>query len=135
MQRRLVAAVVAAIVVSVGWASVAQADQATLPGYIGALAPGDTREGAFTLVVAGAGIPNVAYDHGASFAAGETVTATITPTVEPAGFGKVELISTDTLTGTVSADWNTGQYGEFGEIAFGPDVSLRYTAPSLGDLG
>ena len=32
-------------------------------------------------------------------------------------------------------DWKAGEVGEFGDIFFGPELSLRYTAPSLGDLG
>lgn len=135
MPRRLVAALVTAVVVAVGGASSAHADQATLLDFVESIPPGETAVWTFTLVVAGAGIPNVAYENAESFAAGETVTATITPIVEPAGFGTAELVGSGTLTGTASDDWNTGENGEVGEIVFGPELSLRYTAPSLGDLG
>lgn len=135
MPRSLIAAVVAAIVVAVGGASNAQADQATLLDFVDSIPPGETAEWTFTLVVVGAGIPNVAYENAESFAAGETVTATITPIVEPAGFGTVDLVGSGTLTGTAPDDWKAGEVGEFGDIFFGPELSLRYTAPSLGDLG
>lgn len=135
MPRSLVAAVVTAVVVAIGGASNAQADQATLLDFVGSIPPGETAEWTFTLVIAGHGIPNVAYENAESFAAGESVTATISPVVEPAGFGTVELVGSGALTGTASDDWNTGEHGEFGDITFGPAFSLRYTAPSLGDLG
>jgi hypothetical protein len=135
MPRSLVAAVVTAIVVALGGASYAQADQATLLDFVDSISPGETADWTFTLVIAGHGIPNVAYENAESFAAGETVSATITPVVEPAGFGTVELVGSSTLTGIASDDWKTGENGEFGDITFGPEFSLRYTAPSLGDLG
>ena len=135
MPRRLITAVLTAVVVALGGASSALADQATLLDFVDPIPPGETATWTFTLVVVGAGIPNVAYENAESFAAGETVTATITPIVEPAGFGTVELVGSDTLTGTASEEWNTGENGELGEIVFGPELSLRYTAPSLGELG
>ena len=135
MLRRLLAPVVMAVVFTVGWAQTVRADQAVLLDFVGPIAPGETAEWSFTLAVATAGIPNVAYENVDSFAAGETVTATIAPVVEPEGFGIVELVSDDTLTGTASDDWNTGEVGEFGELEFAPGVTLRYTAPSLVELG
>jgi hypothetical protein len=134
MPRRLVTAAVTAVVVALAGASTAHADQATLLDFVESIPPGEAAVWTFTLVVAGAGIPNVAYENADSFVAGETVTATITPIVEPAGFGTVELVGGGTLTGTASDDWNTGEGGEIGAIVFGPELSLRYTAPSLGDL-
>jgi len=135
MLRRLLAPVVMAVVFTVGWAQTVRADQATLLDFVPPIAPGETAEWSFTLVVVGAGIPNVDYENAASFAVGETVTATIAPVVEPEGFGTLELLSDATLTGTTSDDWNTGESGEFGEIDFAPGVTLRYTAPSLEQLG
>ena len=135
MLRRLLAPVVMAVFVAGGWAQTVRADQAVLLDFVGPIAPGETAEWSFTLVVAGAGIPNVAYENAESFAKGETVTATIAPVIEPEGFGSVELLSDHTLTGTTSDDWNTGEFGEFGQIDFAPGVTLRYTAPSLEDLG
>jgi hypothetical protein len=135
MLRRLLAPVVMAAVLAVGWAQTVRADQAVLLDFVGPIAPGETAEWSFTLAVGTAGIPNVAYENADSFAAGETVTATIAAVVEPEGFGTVELVSDDTLTGTASDDWNTGEVGEFGELEFAPGVTLRYTAPSLVELG
>jgi hypothetical protein len=126
MLRRLLAPVVMAVVFTVGWAQTVRADQATLLDFVPPIAPGETAEWSFTLVVVGAGIPNVAYENAETFADGETVTATIAPVIEPEGFGTVELLSDDTLTGTKPA--------EFGELEFAPGVTLRYTAPSLEDL-
>lgn len=135
MLRRLLAPVVMAVFVAVGWAQTVRADQAVLLDFVPPIAPGETAEWSFTLAVAGAGIPNVAYENADSFAVGETVTATIAPVIEPEGFGTVELLSEDTLTGTTSDDWNTGEFGEIGEIEFAPGVTLRYTAPSIERLG
>jgi hypothetical protein len=135
MLRRLLAPVVMAVFVAVGWAQTVRADQAVLLDFVPPIAPGETAEWSFTLAVAGAGIPNVAYENAESFAVGETVTATIAPVIEPEGFGTVELLSEDTLTGTTSDDWNTGEFGEIGEIEFAPGVTLRYTAPSIEQLG
>jgi hypothetical protein len=133
--RRLLAPLVMAVFVAVGWAQTVRADQAVLLDFVGPVAPGETAEWSFTLAVATAGIPNVAYENADSFAAGETVTATIAAVVEPEGFGTVELVSDDTLTGTASDDWNTGEVGQFGHLEFAPGVTLRYTAPSLEQLG
>ena len=133
--RRLLAPVVMAVVVAVGWAQSVRADQAVLLDFVGPISPGETAEWSFTLVVASAGIPNVAYENAERFAAGETVTATIAAVVEPAGFGTVELVSDDTLTGTTSDDWSTGEFGASGELEFAPEVTLSYTAPSLAQLG
>ena len=135
MLRRLLAPVVMAVVFTVGGAQTVRADQAVLLDFVGPIAPGETAEWSFMLAVATAGIPNVAYENADSFAAGETVTATIAAVVEPEGFGTVELVSDDTLSGTASDDWNTGEGGEFGELEFAPGVTLRYTAPSLEQLG
>jgi hypothetical protein len=127
MFRRLSAAAVTAAVLAFGGAPAVRGDQATLLDFVEQIGPGETAEWSFTLVIVGAGIPNVAYENADSFAAGETVTAMITPIVQPDGFGMVELIGDHTLTGTKT--------GEFGEIAFTPQVTLRYTAPSLEELG
>jgi hypothetical protein len=128
------ATVAAAAVLAVGWVDDARADQATLDDFLAPIAPGETEEWSFTLTIAKHGIPNVAYENAETFAVGETVIATITPVVEPEGFGAVALVSDDTLAGTTSDDWNTGEFGEFGELEFAPELTLRYTAPSLADL-
>ena len=126
MFRRLFAAGVTAAVLAFGGAPAVRGDQATLLDFVEQIGPGETAEWSFTLVIAAAGIPNVAYENADSFAVGETVTATITPIVQPDGFGTVELIGDHTLT---------GESGEFGEIAFTPQLTVRYTAPSLEELG
>lgn len=133
--RRSLAAVVAAVVLVAGSATQTRADQAVLIDFVGPVAPGATQEWSFTLVVVGHGIPNVVYENAESFAAGETVTATITPIVEPEGFGSLELVGEDTLTGTTSDDWNTGEFGEFGELVFEPQLTLRFVAPQDRELG
>lgn len=132
MRRSLLTAVAMAMVLAAGGATSAQADQAVLLDFVGPISPGETEEWSFTLAIARHGIPNVAYENAESFAVGETVTAVITPVVEPKGFGSLELVSGDTLTGTTSDNSNTG---EFGELEFAPQVTLRYTAPSMADLG
>ncbi len=135
MYRKLLAASVMAVVLASTASPSVRADQAVLVDFVGPVAPGETIDWTFELVVAGAGLPNVVYENAESFAVGEMVTATITPVVEPGGFGTAELIGDATLVGTTSDDWNTGEYGEFGEIHFAPRVVLRYAAPSLADLG
>jgi hypothetical protein len=135
MFRRLFAAAVTAAVLAFGGAPAVRGDQATLLDFVEQIGPGETAEWSFTLVIAAAGIPNVAYENADSFAVGETVTATITPIVQPDGFGTVELISDDTLTGTAPDDSKTGDSGEFGEITFTSQLTIRYTAPSLEELG
>ena len=135
MFRRLFAATVTAAVLAFGGAPAVRGDQATLLDFVEQIGPGETAEWSFTLVIAAAGLPNVAYENADSFAVGETVTATITPIVQPDGFGTVELIGDHTLTGTAPDDWKTGESGEFGDIAFTPQLTVRYTAPSLEELG
>lgn len=135
MFRRLFAATLTAAVLAVGGAPAVRGDQATLLDFVEQIGPGETAEWSFTLVIVAAGIPNVAYENAESFVAGETVTATITPIVQPDGFGTVELIGDDTLTGTAPDDWKSGESGEFGDIAFTPQLTVRYTAPSLEELG
>ena len=63
MPRRLATAIVTAMVVALGGASSALADQATLLDFVEPIPPGETATWTFTLVVAGAGIPNVAYEN------------------------------------------------------------------------
>ena len=60
MFRRLFAAAVTAAVLAFGGAPAVRGDQATLLDFVEQIGPGETAEWSFTLVIAPAGIPNVA---------------------------------------------------------------------------
>jgi hypothetical protein len=74
------------------------------------------------------GAPNVVYENAESFAPGETVTATLTPVVWPAGAGTIELTGASSVVAVIPAVWPSDC------IAFAPEVSFRYTAPSAAEL-
>lgn len=74
------------------------------------------------------GAPNVVYDNAEAFAPGETVTATLTPVVWPAGSGTIELTGATSVLAIIPAVWPSDC------ITFAPEVSFRYTAPSAAEL-
>jgi hypothetical protein len=110
--------------------SAALADQALFdPDMAPAMDPGDVIVHDYRLYVGRAGIPNVAYENAATFAAGETVVATLAAVVSPPGFGSVQILSAMTVTG-VTVDWGT----ESAVLEFSPVVQFRYVAPTAADL-
>ena len=132
MRSRRLTAAVAILLVGFAMAPGARAEQAVLVDFVPRIPPGETATWTFDLVVSMYGLPNVAFENAETFTAGETVTATISPVVEPEGFGTAELMSDAVLTGVVPDDWRSGPAAS--EFWFAPRVVIRYTAPSLDDL-
>ena len=132
--RRITLILAIAIGSTLAFPLVARADQAIIArDALFEMTPGEVVDHADVLILSTTGIPTVAFDGTAGFAADETVVATITLGTQAIdGLGSVELLSSPTISGTTSADWSNDFPNDF---EFQPAIELRYTAPSSAELG
>lgn len=126
---------VVAALVAIGLASVSSLDARADQGTFGLGGPeqwgvpaGTSITYAYEMGICRSGAPNVVYENAESFAPGETVTATLTPVVWPAGSGTIELTGATSVVTLIPAIWPSDC------ITFAPEVNFRYTAPSAAEL-